>query len=155
MNVEIRKIAKREKKKVEKLLQLYLHDLSEYFPIPFDSKKCEYKYDLSKYFETDYAYFIKQDNKIVGFILIDDNKNDNYEISEIFILNNYKRHKIGEQAVIKVFNKYKGNWVIKAVPLSPIAESFWKKTINNYTNGNYKLEYTGKYNRAEFNFYNK
>ena len=154
MNLKIRKIEKKEKSKLEKLLQLYLHDLSFYFPIDFDSTKCEYEYDLNKYFEDNYAYFIQSDEDILGFILVDNNSNNNYEISEMFVLNNYKGNRIGEQSVIKIFNKYRGNWTIKAVPCSPVAESFWKKTVNNYTKGNFKIEHTGKYNRAELYFTN-
>lgn len=156
MNIKLEKVTKSEKNKVEKLLQLYLHDLSIYFPITFDSTKCEYIYDdLDKYFDDNYAYFIKCENDICGFILVDDNKNDNYEISEIFILNNYKRKKVGEIAVKKIFDMYKGNWTIKAVPSSPIAENFWIKTVENYTNGNFKNTHTGKYARAELYFNNK
>lgn len=154
MDLEIQKVEQTEKEKLEKLLQLYLHDLSLYFPIPFNSDLFKYEYDLSKYFENNYAYFIKSENNILGFILVDDNGNRNYEISEMFILNNYKGKKIGEQAVAKIFDMYKGNWVIKAVPSSPVAEAFWIKTVNNYTNGNFKLEHTGKYNRAELYFEN-
>ena len=109
---------------------------------------------MDKYFDGNYAYFIKSDNDIIGFILLDDNLENNYEISEIFVLNNYKGRKVGEEAVKRVFDLHKGNWTIKAVPLSPVAEAFWKKTVYNYTNGDYKLEHTGKYNRAEFYFKN-
>ncbi|MDD6272842.1 MAG: GNAT family N-acetyltransferase [bacterium] len=154
MIINLEKVRKSERKKLERLLQLYLHDLSLYFPITFDSKKCEYEYDLCKYFEDNYAYFIKSEKEIMGFILVDDNLNNNYEISEMFVLNNYKGKKVGEEAVKKIFEIYKGNWTIKAVPLSPVAEAFWKKTVDNYTNGNYSLEHTGKYNRAELYFKN-
>ena len=49
---------------------------------------------------------------------------------------------------------YKGNWTIKTVPSSQMAENFWKKTVDNYTNGNFKIEHTGKYARAELYFSN-
>lgn len=155
MNLNVQKVTIVEKNKLEKMIQLYLHDLSLYFPIPFNSDTCEYEYDLNKYFDNNYAYFIKSDNDILGFILVDNNSNNNYEISEMFVLNNYRGKKIGEEAVKKIFDIYKGNWTIKVVPLSLVAEAFWKKTVNNYTNGNYKLEYIGKYNRAKLYFENK
>lgn len=156
MNIDLEKVTKDEKNNLEKLLQLYLHDLSMYFPITFDSSKCEYVYDdLDKYFTDNYAYLIKYENDICGFVLVDNNKNSNYEISEMFVLNNYKGKKIGENAVREIFDMYKGNWTIKAVPSSPIAENFWTKTISNYTNGNFKIEHTGKYARAELYFSNK
>ena len=154
MNIVVEKISKKDKEKLERLIQLYLHDLSLYFPISFNSDVCKYDYNLDKYFEDNYAYFIKSSDNILGFILVDDNKNGNYEISEIFVLNNYKQKKVGEQAAIKIFNKHKGNWIIKAVPSSIIAESFWKKVISKYTNNHYELKYTGKYNRHEFYFCN-
>ncbi len=145
---------KKEKSTLEKLLQLYLYDLSFYFPIDFDSTKCEYEYNLNKYFEDNYVYFIQSDEDILEFILVDNNSNNNYEISEMFVLNNYKGNKIGAQSVIKIFDKYRGNWTIKEVPRSPVAESSWKKTVSNYTKENFKIEHTGKYNRAELYFTN-
>ena len=144
MNIELIKVNKNEKEKLEKLLQLYLHDLSIYFPLDFDSEKCEYKYDLDKYFNNDFAYFIKSDN----------NGESNYEISEMFVLNNYKNKKVGTISVIKAFALYKGKWTIKAVPKSEIAEKFWVKVISEYTNNNYELYHTGKYDRAELYFSN-
>lgn len=155
MNVTLTKVNKNEKKLLNNLMQLYLHDLSLYFSIDFDSKTCQYKYNLEAYFYNNYAYFIKVNNEIVGFILINKLEEDNYEISEIFILNNYKNKKIGKKAVNQIFDIYKGKWQIKVVPSSPKAESFWKKTISTYTDNNYKLIHTGKYNRAEFYFNNK
>lgn len=154
MNIELIKVNKNEKEKLEKLLQLYLHDLSIYFPLDFDSEKCEYKYDLDKYFNNDFAYFIKSDNNILGFILIDNNGESNCEISEMFVLNNYKNKKVGTISVIKAFALYKGKWTIKAVPKSEIAEKFWVKVISEYTNNNYELYHNGKYDRAELYFSN-
>ena len=91
MNIKLEKVRLEDRNKLERLLQLYLHDLSLYFPITFNSDICQYEYDLDKYFIDNYAYFIKNDKDILGFVLIDDNGNNNYEISEIFVLNNYKR----------------------------------------------------------------
>lgn len=152
MNIELKKVLLEDKHKLENLMQLYLHDLSLYFPIEFNSTNCKYEYSLDKYFEKNVAYFIMNSNNILGFILIDIN-DYSYEISEIFVLNNYKKNKIGEKAVLKVFDMYKGNWIIKVVPLSNVAESFWTNTIKKYTN-DFKLEYTGKYNRAMLTFKN-
>ena len=94
MEIAVEKVKNSERKKLERLLQLYLHDLSLYFPISFNSKICEYEYDLNKYFVNNYAYFIKSNNDILGFVLVDDNLENNYEISEMFVLNNYKGRKI-------------------------------------------------------------
>lgn len=155
MSIELEKVTNNERNKLEKLLQLYLHDINAFFSITFDSSKNEYVYnDLNKYFSRNYAYFIKREGEICGFILVDNNNNNNYEISEIFVLHNYRGQKIGEIAVNKIFDMYRGNWIIKAVPSFPVAELFWKKTINKYTKGNFKIKYTGNYARAELYFNN-
>lgn len=153
MEINLEKVMKCDREKLELLMQLYLHDISYYFPIDFCSRDCKYHYDLDKYFVDNYAYFIKNDNDILGFILIDDNHDNNYEISEIFVLNNYKKKGIAEATVFKVFDMYRGNWMIKAVPLSDVASSFWKRVVSKYT-ADYKIDYTGKYKRLEISFSN-
>ena len=43
---ELVEIKKEEKYKLENLLQMYLHDISLYFPIVFDSNKGKYEKEL-------------------------------------------------------------------------------------------------------------
>ena len=155
MNIKLIKIGLTEIDKLKKMMQLYLHDLNSNFSIDFNSDRCEYEYDLSSYFEKNIGYFIKSENKILGFVLVDINSNSDFELSEMFVLNNYKGKSIGTKAVKMIFDLYKGNWVIKAVPNSVGAENFWKKVVEEYTNNNYKILHTGKYNRAELYFISK
>ena len=42
MNIVVEKISKKDKEKLERLIQLYLHDLSLYFPISFNSDSIKY-----------------------------------------------------------------------------------------------------------------
>jgi len=49
--LEIELIKEKCKATLERMLQLYLHDISLYFPIEFNDKTGLYKYDdLDKYF---------------------------------------------------------------------------------------------------------
>src|SRR5574344_235169 len=154
--MSLRKIGLKDKNLLENMMQLYLHDISIYFHIDFDSTTCKYDYNLDSYFEKNVAFFIENEKQEkLGFILIDLLSNTSFEISEMFILNNYKRKGIGEEAVKNIFNEYRGNWIVKAVPLSIVAEKFWNNVINNYTNGKYSIDHIGKYKRAIFKFNNK
>ena len=146
MKIEL--VNKNDKSVLNELLKLYLHEISLSFP------NVDYNYDLDKYFNGNYAYFIQYECKNIGFILIDDNKDKNYEISEIYVIDDYKKKGIAKKALYMIFSLYKGNWVIKAVPNSKGAETFWDKVINEYTNNNYKKLNTGKYQRAEYYFDN-
>lgn len=150
-------ITNNEKEKLNNLLQMYLHDISLYFFIDFDSEKGKYLYDsIDKYFESEdnYAYFLVNDNDIVGFSLVD-KLEDTFCIQEFFIMNNYKRNGFGKTFTKLIFDKHPTNWIVKTLPKSPVAESFWDKIIRDYTNNNYNKSYIGKYNRAVFEFNNK
>lgn len=139
---------------LEKLLQLYLHDISFYFPIDFNNDEGLYLYDdLNKYFNNtvNYGYFIYFNNNIAGFILIETNANENI-IQEMFILNHFKNKGIGKLAIYDLLDKHKGSWIIKSLPNSEPSERFWTKTIKDYTNNNYNIEHVGKYKRAVFTF---
>lgn len=154
MDIKLIEIKIEEKNKLEKMIQLYLHDLSSNFLIDFNSEICEYEYELSSYFIKNKAFFIKSGENILGFILLDVNPNNNFELSEMFVLNNYKGKNVGKIAVKQIFDLHQGNWTIKAVPNSIGAEKFWEKTVKNYTNNKCEILHTGKYNRAEFYFNN-
>lgn len=150
-------VKQKDIKILERLLQLYLHDVSNCFPIDFDENTGLYLYDsLDKYFDDskNYAYFIKLEEKIAGFILVDTDETD-IIIQEMFILNHHKNKGIGKLAVYEVLGKNKGSWVIKSLPSSEPAERFWNRTIKEYTNDNYHVEHVGRYNRAIFTFNNR
>lgn len=157
MDVTVKEIKLEKKDILDKLMQLYLHNISLNFPMDFDSNTGTYGYEgIEKYFsnERNKAFLILKENEIAGFILIDllDEKNI---IQEMFILNNYKRKGVGKTAVSLIFDKFKGNWEAKSLPCSENAEKFWISAIKEYTNGKYNLEYVGKFNRAVLTFNNE
>lgn len=157
MDVTVKEIKLEKKDILDKLMQLYLHNISLNFPMDFDSNTGTYGYEgIEKYFsnERNKAFLILKENEIAGFILIDllDEKNI---IQEMFILNNYKRKGVGKTAVSLIFDKFKGNWEVKSLPCSENAEKFWISAIKEYTNDKYNLEYVGKFNRAVLTFNNE
>lgn len=156
MSLEVIKATNKEKQIIANLLQIYLSDLCIYFRIDMDQSTGLYIYDdISKYFEDseNKAYLFKYDNELAGFSLID-KVEDHFVVQEIFVLNEFKRKHIGESAINKIFDENRGDWIIKAVPCSKPAEKFWNRVVDKYTNGNFNLEYIGKYNRAVFTFNN-
>ena len=156
MEITLKEIKLKDKLILQNLMQLYLHNLSAYFPIEFDSQSGLYVYDnLDNYFNSSIykAYFILDDKNLVGFILTNLLEEKNI-IQEMFILNNYKRQGYGKIVVFKVWDKFKGNWEIKVVPCSLSAEKFWLNVVKEYTKDNFQVEYVGKYNRAVLTFNN-
>ena len=153
-------LEKIDKKKIiiERLMQLYLHNISLYFPMDIDQETGLYIYDdLDSYLngaKDKSAYIIKNDNCIAGFILADFTEEKNI-VQEMFILNNFKRKGIGYKAIKELFDGHRGNWEIKSLPLSEQAELFWINIVKEYTNNKFEVEHIGKFNRAIITFNNK
>ena len=120
---------------IGRLMQLYLHNISLYFPMNMDQETGLYIYD-----DLD-SYLNAREDKSV--------------IQEMFILNNFKRKGIGSKAVKELLDSHKGNWEIKSLPLSEQAELFWINTVKEYTNNKFKVDYVGKFNRAVITFNNE
>lgn len=148
MVIDIKKIEKKDKHVLDNLFQLYLHDIS--LSLPMDVNKdglfdCD---SLDVYINekiNHYSFFIKVNNKYIGFALIDkklvESNNDNYELTMLFILNSYKNNGIGRLIAFKIFDMFEGNWEIKPTPHSKRAKKFWKRVIKEYTNNKYIIEF--------------
>lgn len=162
-NIKLTRIESKDKPVLQNLFQLYMHDITASLPMDVNEHGLfEYNY-IDYYFteENRYAYLIHIENKIVGFVLIDDefmvldDKKDVpcYDFSEMFILNAYKKKGYGEIVAKQIFDMYKGNWEIRPVPRSEGASRFWLKVVKKYTNDNYKENYP-KPNRLVITFKN-
>ena len=92
----------------------------------------EYKY-FDDYFtdSTRDKYFIKFEEKLVGFVLINENNKFNQTgktIAEFLIIPNFRRHHIGKKAAILSFEQYPGNWEVQPMENNPGAYNFWEKS---------------------------
>ncbi len=163
MNIKLKKIESKDKIVLNNLFQLYMHDITGSLPMEVNEHGLFEYNEIDYYFNKEtkrFAYFIKADNQLAGFALIDDDfmvldkKDNNYDFSEMFILNSYKNKGIGKIAAEKIFDMHQGNWEVKPVPRSEGAKRFWERTIKEYTKDNYKIEYP-KPNRTTFIFNNK
>ena len=111
-----------------------------------DEALFEYKYFDLYFTDNDrYAFFIKEydTNKILGFVMINkymQKYKEGHSIAEYLVIPKYRRNKIGKQVAFEVFDKFPGNWEVEPSYYSEKAYLFWKKTISEYTNNNYKYE---------------
>src|SRR5436305_9127199 len=103
------------------LLELYLHDLSEVFPIEL-SAEGRFGYErLSLYWsepERRFPLFIKSNGQIAGFALVTrgspvSDDPSAYDVAEFFVLRRYRRSGIGRRAAALVWDSYSGTWTIR------------------------------------------
>ena len=142
MNYEIVKVKDNEKDKLYKLLQYALYDGSQYIDNEIN-EECIFEYKWFDNYFTDNdrdAFFIKGGDKFLGMAMVNEHlkfNNSGKCIAEFLILPTYRRNHIGKKVAYDIFEMFKGDWEVQPMENNPIAYSFWKNIINEYTNGNY------------------
>ena len=58
-----------------------------------------------------------------------------HTIKEFLVIPKYRKNKVGKKAAFACFDMYKGNWEVSPYFGSSLAHNFWKKVIDEYTNG--------------------
>ena len=147
MHVTVRKIELEEREILANLLEKYSYEFSQYQKNDVN-KLGLYGYQyLDCYWwegEKRWAYFIEVDEKLAGFIMINDypeveDRKTDYVISEFFVMHKYRRMGIGRKALHMVLDLHRGTWHLKRHPKNESSVYFWNNTINDYTNGIYEM----------------
>lgn len=145
MNFELILASIEYKVVIQNLMQFYIYDFSEYIKYDVEDNGLFSPYphleDYWKEVNNRFPYIIKKDDKYIGFVLvrfIESEDKKYFSIAEFFILKKYRRLGIGKKIAISVFNLHKGQWEVFQKISNKTAQIFWKKVIEEYTNGKFK-----------------
>ena len=142
--ITLEKVEEKDRNKLYNLLQFSLYDGSFYID-NIINEDCLFDYTyFDNYFKDNNreSYFIKYENKIAGFVMINKHLKvlkDGYSVAEFLIMPYYRRNHIGKEAAYKVFNLH-DIWEVQPMDNNIIAYNFWKNVIKNYTNNNYEIK---------------
>jgi predicted acetyltransferase len=123
------------------LLELYLHDLSELFPIEVGANARFGYYPLAPYWqepERRSAYLIRAGSRLAGFALVrrgsplTDDPND-LDVVEFFVLRRHRRAGVGRRAAFLLWNKMPGHWIVRVAGNNHRGLAFWRAIIRDYT----------------------
>lgn len=97
----------------------------------------EYKY-LDLYWERPdrFPYFIKVDNKIAGFVLVNSHvlvQVGGKNLAEFYVKKEYRKNGIGKNAAFKVFDLFPGKWEVRETKKNKQAYCFWSNVLAEYT----------------------
>lgn len=155
MNIEIKPVSIDEKEVLRNLLEKYDYEFSKWDQRDVNSLGL-YGYKYLDYYWTEdkrFAYFILVNQKLAGFVMINDlpevdDRETDFQIAEFFIFHKYRRLGIGKKLFFYVLNKHRGRWQLKCHPKNVVSLYFWKNVINEYTSGKY--EYVEAYPNTEY-----
>lgn len=129
MNYILEKVTLDKKEVLHNLLQFALYDGSKYIENELnENAKFDYKWFNNYFTDSDReAYFIKNNDLYLGFVMINGNlkfNNSGKSIAEFLIMPQYRRNHIGKRVAIEIFEKYKVYWEVEPIKNCNEAYSF-------------------------------
>ena len=144
--IEVIEVDDKQKSILAHLIELYEYDFSEFNDRDVNEFGL-YGYKYLDHYWTDadrHPFFVVVDGSYAGFVLVNSHsylqKDDQVKsIAEFFIMRKYRRKGIGEEVAKQIFEKCIGNWEVLQHGNNDPSKAFWKKVIEEYTNGDFEL----------------
>ena len=117
---------------VENLLQLYMHDMSEWFGTTTDERG---RFSFIEYEPEDLIYLAFEEGLPAGVAIVTENAETDHELEEFFLMRRFRRRDNGERFAAHIWDEQPGNWVIRVFADNLPAAAFWPRVIGSYTDG--------------------
>jgi len=144
VQVEIFAAAPEEEATLANLMQLYLHDFTDFAEWDVGSDGRFSADDLHGCW-TDprrHPYFVVVDGKLAGFAIVDDGSAvsdapDVTDMAEFFVMRRYRRRGVGRTVAHRLFALHPGRWEVREMAGNLSARAFWRAVIGEFTRGAY------------------
>jgi len=142
MNVEVTRALRADKVLIQRLMEFYQYDFSEFDGTEVDEHGV-YGYDYLDNYWTQpehYPFLVRVNHQLAGFVLVNDYvvlPGNTRSISEFFVMRKYRRQGVGQRVASTIFDQLPGNWEVRQIHQNRIAQIFWRRIIAEYTHGEY------------------
>ena len=141
-DIAIRPASREDRLPVQRMIELYQHDLSDIWKQDLDSHG-EYGYALDQYWGAEgcHAFIAAAGGKYAGFALVNQEVlvgTDGYCMDQFFVLKRYRRQGVGQAMAKSVFAALPARWEVCQTQQNVAAQAFWRKVIGEYTGGRFK-----------------
>lgn len=125
------------------LLELYVHDLSEIFPVRIGPDG-RFGYErLPLYWsepERRFPFLIRAGGELAGFTFAmrgspasDDP--ETLDVAEFFVLRGHRRSGVGRRAAPLLWDRLRGAWTVRVSTANRAGVPFWESIVREYTGG--------------------
>jgi predicted acetyltransferase len=142
MYVEVLSASIDDKPLIQRMMELYQYDFSE-----FENKELNehgyFGYPYLDYYWVEgdrYPFIVRVGGKLAGFVLVSQFtyiRDSQYSMAEFFILRKYRQQGIGKLVASQVFDRFCGKWEIYQITTNTIAQKFWRNVVGEYTTGKF------------------
>ena len=144
--VSLHKVGVEAAQVLSNLLELYIHDMSEVFPVALGPDG-RFGYEkLALYWSEPtarQAFLIKRGGDIAGFVLVTRGSPAttdpaDLDIAEFFVLRSHRRAGVGRHAAQRLWESVPGNWVVRVSESNRAGLRFWSEVVRDYATGGYQ-----------------
>jgi predicted acetyltransferase len=128
MSITLRLIGGGDRPVLERLWQLYRHDLSEFRDMHPDDEGLFKAGRLPSYFADPdcCGYFIESETGLAGFVLVTGVLEEPRRMGDFFVARSARRRGVGHHAVIETLRLHPGRWEIAFQEENLGAARFWR-----------------------------
>lgn len=145
MKFEIRIARPEDQLALNRMLELYQHDLSDIWDQDMDCHGA-YGYQTDWYFcgrADSKAFVFLVDGKYAGIALVNTHcrlKENKWWMSQFFVVKKYRARGVGELAARYIFDSIRGKWEVGQLKGNDQGLKFWTRVISRYTSAVYTAQ---------------
>jgi predicted acetyltransferase len=125
-----------EETMVANLLELYIHDFSEFVDVEIGADGRFGYADLPLYWSDPdrHAFLIRMDGKLAGLVFVrrvqsDSESGSAWDMAEFFVLRGYRRRGLGTEVAHEVWKQFPERWRVRVREANVPALHFWARAI--------------------------
>jgi predicted acetyltransferase len=122
------------------LLELYIHDFSEFLDMELGADGRFGYRDLGVYWrEPDrHPFLVKVDGKLAGLVLVKrgsliSGEERVWDMAEFFVVRGYRRRGTGTEMAHAVWRRFPGRWEVRVMESNETGRRFWERAIRAFT----------------------
>jgi predicted acetyltransferase len=125
------------------LLELYVHDLSAFFPVAIGADGRFGYPKLALYWsevETRFPFLIRVGDRTAGFAFATrgspatEDQGD-MDVAEFFVLRSHRRAGVGSDAAALLWRRFPGPWIVRVSEANRPGVDFWTRVVRGFTGG--------------------
>jgi predicted acetyltransferase len=139
LGIELLATGREQEPILANLLELYIHDFSEFVPVELQADGRFGYPNLSLYWADPdrHPFLIRVDGQWAGFVLIVNMKAEYgdrplWDMAEFFVARGFRRRGIGRVVAHEVWQRYPGRWQVRVMEANAGAGLFWQRAIGEY-----------------------
>lgn len=146
VNIDILRATLNDETTFRNLYQFYMYEFSRFMGWSPNYAGRFDETDLDGCWTDDHRhpFLITVEGKLAGLAIVDrpfhsylNPDEEVAQIAEFFIMGGVQRLGVGERVAFSLFDQFPGAWEVFQMTKNTNAQTFWRKVIGRYTNGNF------------------